>query len=122
MPQINLELMGCENRRCITKFPELLDSFPADELSEKAQFGSYPFHEDIFNEFVQMNRHSKELLKRVGEYIEELMDSSNRDDVNLAEIGLLEGLFDRNVFEIKDFLGVKSEAYVVSRIRVAEGN
>jgi len=103
--------MGPENERCVAKFPEILEQFPQDEIRESAESGSYPFHEDTFNVFVQMNRSDPRVLSRAGSYIGELLASENQDDVNLAKIGIIEGLMDKKVSEIIPFLSAEAKEY-----------
>lgn len=99
---------------CVHLFPELLDEFEENELMDASSVGSYIFHEDFLNMLVGIRRADEAFLDRVCDYIENLASNKNKYFVDLAEIGVLEGLVDSGVVEIARHLGPESRRLVTS--------
>jgi hypothetical protein len=95
------------NQRCLTLFPELRDQFSERELVEADDVGAYILHEDLFMKFVATRQADELMMRRVAAYIEELA-TNHRDDVNLAEIGLLENAASNELHALAPYLGPAS--------------
>lgn len=94
---------------CLDNFPEMLDLFQLEDLKEASEIRAYIFFEDYFNAFLEENKIYGPLLARAASYIEKLAHSEDRDLQNLTEIGILEGLINRDVSGIAKYLGPHSK-------------
>ncbi len=90
---------------CLRKFPEISDHFSDEELRGATALGNYIFFEDYFNEFVAVHGRSEHFFQRVAAFVEKLAGSTDPEVQALAEIGLLEGLVNRQVLGVADHLG-----------------
>lgn len=97
------------DKSCLDAFPEMMQSYGRKPLENASRIGSYIFFEDYFNEFIEKNKNNGKILLRAADYIEGLAQSENSDIQNLVEIGILEGLVNRDVSEIAKLLKPNSK-------------
>ncbi len=101
------------NKYCMECFPELVEKYGYDTLSEASSLGTYVFHEDYFNLWVIEDVSSDCDLSRVADYIEHLASSSNVDLQNLAQIGIIEGLMNFHFEKIASYLQKNSRKLLI---------
>jgi len=96
----NIEL----DKYCLELFPEMLEIYSLDVLEEASDIGRYIFFESYFNEFLEKNKANSRILQKAANFIEQLAQSEDQDVINLTEIGILEGLVNRGVNGIANYL------------------
>ena len=105
------ELNSC----MLAKFPELAGAFERYTSWQDGMYtGCFLTFEDLLLPFTieAIRDKNKPLLTRVGSFIEELMTSGDDYSVNVATIGMLEGLKAHGGCPACDFLGpVSLEEY-----------
>lgn len=94
--------------KCLRDFPELQDYYQQEKLLAAGDAGLYIFFEDYFNAFVQLHGKSEYFFQRVGAFVEEFAASPHAEVINLTQIGILEGLVNRNVIGLAPFIGPRS--------------
>lgn len=103
MPRIQI-FMKQVDKNCLEAFPEMIELYGNKILKEASDIGSYTFFEDYFNEFVEKYKCNDHMLSRVAKYIESIAQIDSQDIQDLTEIGILEGLVNREVYGIAKYL------------------
>lgn len=96
------------NTLLLERFPELTGQFEEyTSWQDGIETGCFLTFEDLLLPLARqaLNAHDKDFLARMGDFIEELMTSDDEHAVNVATVGLIEGLKAYGNPLIRSFLG-----------------
>ena len=99
------------NALLLEAFPELKVEFEEyTSWQDGLETGCFLVYEDLLLPLFKraLAKQNSQLLKRAGRFIDELLSSKDEYAVNVATIGLLEGLKSGKCDGIRDYLGPKA--------------
>lgn len=115
--------LNITDKYCLFLFPEMKTYRPMRELALASTLGSYIFHGQYFNKYIEENRNDSSIIKRFCDYIEYLLLDENHELNFLAEVAILEWCLDIGLYEIRPLIrekGLQALKQLSERFRIDE--